>query len=731
MRKLLIILILLLLPVSGWGATYYVRTDGSNTSPYDTEAKGATVIKTVVDYIRTNGAGAGDTIDIGPGTFNATNDYFYLDHANLDNLTIQGAGRTLTLITQGSGTQHTLYGSDNLSALTVNDVTLISVAAAKNPVYKTADAGTWTFNRCDFTLGTGGGDDILDLRGDTTNLSYCRFQMLATTNKYCINATGDSGGTIKFCMAYPTGGSAFAGYGGFLLSGSGTTNVYNSVLIGIGYHGIWGQNGTVNIKNNIIQAGMDSHVAYSVYKSSGTLNALNNLLISSPFVNERWCNALDTDTNNIKTNANPKFISYARRGYIVPMVDDTGNLDYAEMVAGLLAARGWKGTWCPTVADITGGIYSDVRTLLQGGTMEIGLHGYSHTSLIYAHALNFSQAGGANCTVAFDGSTITCDCDDTDYDQTLDTTNASYDTVGEIVTALNGSKGWTVAKSTTDSQTASYISDSALATSFASMGATAEPCDIDFDRTGIESGLLKDEMADAKTLLENTVVNGAGNITDPQTGNTYQVNSFGATYYLGDATTKAAAYVTFQNYRYSATGAAIEDTVQRLTDVDAYALGALNPVDHIKGDGSEADIRQNIRALAFAVAQCGMIVPILTHTTDSLTEAQWGYVLDELSKFPNIDVTSMQLAIADIKANWTDDEDGTYSKTYTTFTDPLLQATSPCINAGTNPFSDGDGDQYDYAGNLVWSDTTDAAVGAWSDGVEIGAYGWFGGILLH
>jgi hypothetical protein len=81
-------------------------------------------------------------------------------------------------------------------------------------------------------------------------------------------------------------------------------------------------------------------------------------------------------------------------------------------------------------------------------------------------------------------------------------------------------------------------------------------------------------------------------------------------------------------------------------------------------------------------------------------------------------------------AGWNDDGDGTYSHT---FSDPTLklQATSPCINAGTNPFSDGDGDQYDFAGNLVWRDSDDKAVGAWSDGVEIGAYGWFGGILLQ
>jgi len=52
-----------------------------------------------------------------------------------------------------------------------------------------------------------------------------------------------------------------------------------------------------------------------------------------------------------------------------------------------------------------------------------------------------------------------------------------------------------------------------------------------------------------------------------------------------------------------------------------------------------------------------------------------------------------------------------------------LQNKSPCINAGTDPFSDGDGDQYDMKDRLVWSDVTDAPVGPWADGVDIGAYG--------
>lgn len=56
--------------------------------------------------------------------------------------------------------------------------------------------------------------------------------------------------------------------------------------------------------------------------------------------------------------------------------------------------------------------------------------------------------------------------------------------------------------------------------------------------------------------------------------------------------------------------------------------------------------------------------------------------------------------------------------------DFTLQPISSAIDAGTDPHVNGDGDQYDYARELVWDDTLDAPVGAWANGVEMGAYGF-------
>jgi peptidoglycan/xylan/chitin deacetylase (PgdA/CDA1 family) len=60
-----------------------------------------------------------------------------------------------------------------------------------------------------------------------------------------------------------------------------------------------------------------------------------------------------------------------------------------------------------------------------------------------------------------------------------------------------------------------------------------------------------------------------------------------------------------------------------------------------------------------------------------------------------------------------------------------LKETSPCIGTGTDPFSTGDGDQYDADGYMVWSDTFNAPVYHWRDGVDIGAYAYGGSSKVY
>lgn len=66
-------------------------------------------------------------------------------------------------------------------------------------------------------------------------------------------------------------------------------------------------------------------------------------------------------------------------------------------------------------------------------------------------------------------------------------------------------------------------------------------------------------------------------------------------------------------------------------------------------------------------------------------------------------------------------------------TNYTLSPASPCKYAGTDPFSDGDGDQYDATSPTplkIWDDATNATVGPWGYGITLGAFGYQPGKVL-
>jgi hypothetical protein len=100
--KRIAILILILFATPVWGATYYLNSNGSNTSPYDTWAKGATSIASLMALDPANGAHtvyirAGDTFS--DETFDPSTEWTN----DLTTLTIEGAdGDTRTLASDGN-----------------------------------------------------------------------------------------------------------------------------------------------------------------------------------------------------------------------------------------------------------------------------------------------------------------------------------------------------------------------------------------------------------------------------------------------------------------------------------------------------------------------------------------------------------------------------------------------------------------------------------------------------
>ena len=461
------------------------------------------------------------------------------------------------------------------------------------------------------------------------------------------------------------------------MSSTGEVTISNSMLIDSGSHGIYQTSGTLNLYNSIIQPGSDGT---SVYRGGGVLNESNNILIASPnSPNIHLATGFTPDASDILTVA-PKFQS-PRGGFCIPHIDDSGNYDYAMQVKDLLAAYNMTGGYYIETALVNEGGSGEVttaqlQTMLQDGTFEICSHSRTHTNLTYQHALTFTYAGAdTNPTVSFDGTTIILAT--TEGNDDISIPIVTYPIIGAdsitdpsnyfsngIINNFDGVNNWTITKSSSNGQNADSIYPRCQTSGFATQAPTAVPCDIDFDRTGIESGFLRNEVANSKADLDNIL----GGYLDPQTGQSYQCNSFGWPY---DDNSVADRQATIDAGYTNARGSSTDG---RLESFDMYSFEVYGYL-YIVGDRSEVQIRQRALAIGFYAAVNGYVIPVLGHKPDEITLTEWGWILDEWSKIPGLTVCSPQLFAKYVRDNdaYTDNGDGTFSRQFTRSDENLRQ----------------------------------------------------------
>jgi hypothetical protein len=354
-----------------------------------------------------------------------------------------------------------------------------------------------------------------------------------------------------------------------------------------------------------------------------------------------------------------------------------------------------KGTWYLPIANLSSSNYAAVRALVANGTIEVAAHAAYHTALTYAHGIRVTVAsGGANPTVAFDGTTITLSSDGRTA-ITIDTSAAAKDTIGEICTtyADDGGGTWTLARSTTDSQIDAQIDNTTPATTLKTMTATAVPTDIDFDQitadcTGGTGSPFWDVMIyDARTTTAS-VVNGAGDVTDPQMGAVYVCNSQSNPFNLSNINVETATRTSgFTNARAGTYTGAQHNLGNSM---NLYQHRSVNCSGLI--GSTVAETKARARSVAMDAAISGKIVYLLAHnegecsTTD---ENGWKAILDTFSELHtrgSLVVTSAQLATVAVKTSpWTyTAATGISTRTYATYGDYRLKADSLAINAGTD-----------------------------------------------
>lgn len=663
-------------------ATYYVSKDGgthdagSNTAPYDTWAKAATSINTVVTYIKNSGS-PGNVVYLDSDTFNGSSDYILLDSSNHANLSIEGSGRTDTIIKPAEHSSIVISSASANNVLIENATIEASGVTRYGVLLSTSSTGISLVNlniisqsnaTQSLIWNSGGG---LSIRN-----THIYFSWDKATAAYPVYYSGGASGVIENTISMALGTSDFTN--AWVLYGTGITTVNKSIILDSKADGILHNYGTVDVRDSLISGGLRDIATYPLRSVGGTAIAQNNYLIGNSFYgNNHWVSGF-VDTNNIKSNEDPKPIEYSRKGYIIPHVDDSGNFSYAEQVADKLNLYGFKGTFYLEGSNWDFENNNDLRNMVSGGVMEVANHSWSHTNLTTTHAINISQTGGVNCSASFNGSTINLDCDGSDYDQIIDTTDANNDTLGEIVTRYSSVKGWTLIKAS------SYVYDKTKASSLLISVSTTVPCSLDFDLSGIDGsvGLIKDEIFDSKTWL-TSLINENGDVVDGQTNSAFVAQSFGYPNNSGTEVSRAATInANYTNARYQST-ASIPTSIEYVTNLDLFSLGVMS--DSYLGTNNEETTRERARALAFSVAQSGMSVYVLSHNTSELSMNEWDWILDEWNKFGDcINITSSQLFADDIRSvNWTDNGDGTYFRNFD-YSNYYPQSTSPLIDAGTN-----------------------------------------------
>lgn len=649
---------------------------------------------------------SGHTLHIANGIYSSTSDYILADNANLNNLTVTGEG-VLSVVAPAE------YGfTCSLAGLTVMLKSFyLSGAINKNTL---AMAVISTVNVEDLVIAAPTGHQNRSLAA--IDAGICNFKntefhsvFYDADPRHAFYYAGSSSGSIENCIVRPSIHSAVAS--SVYLNTSGNVNIDNTLIIGVAGHGLQcASTGTYTVKNSIINGGCKNASAFPILRTGGSLSIGNSLVIANPFDGAKTISGVYTDLGgNTLTSLNPKLTRNARKGYILPCIDDSGNFARALEIETLLAAKGFTGTFFLEGVTWNSANTPSLREMVGRGVVEVGTHTWTHSDLELSGKL-------WDVTKAFETVTI---------DRTANTITLS----GGGVVAGFRSKTLAVIKTELEALGATVTPTTLYSTTFSVSDkiyslakgevindlVAGTAVDILVDVTA-EGGLYRAELRDAKALLESEI----GEVTDPQTGRTYVCNSIGCPYNGSNSSARSAGIASgFLSMR----GMYSTDTSTTIGKynhaADLYRIYVLSVGTVIKGDGTEAVIRRNARALAFAVAESGLCVSLLTHTAADLSLQQWGWMLDEFASFGNqINVCSQQKFALDVREQGWIKTGGIYSKPLSDADgDYHLQPTSPCIGAGTEI----SGITTDIEGNMLYPPYNIGPYGAAAGALETGA----------
>jgi hypothetical protein len=654
--------------------TVYVKTDGSETSPYDTWAKAAKLCSTAQTYLdgRTS---TGHIMYVAPGTY--TDDFLNLTDADAQDETIFGVST--------AGIAANATGDTCLNYPAAKADIMLAILAGKDSISfsKTGiKIKNITLKDADSTH-----SGIIGTAGDVT-LTNCQINDCAS---YIIYLSG-TGTTVTTNKSRFYGGANIGGWEAavYLQNTSNFTSNYD-IFTGspskpLGKNNVFYNHGTGTLTLNNTEAFATSLCPQVILQDAAGALVVNNAILSggtvanvrttagSGAVSNSILNyqpggaALSgtiTDTNNQK-GVNPLLVNARFPAIIIPCIDDSdaSASGYIAALAAELVTRNLRGTWF-IEADGIAGVAETIAAV--SGNMSIGVHSRTHSSLDVANGRKLYDvtkaaetitidrtAGGGTGTITLSGGGSVTSF----KTKTLEGIKTSLEALGATVTA-----------------NATYVG---AATGKIRTGAWGE---VIADGTAINAlnllvsddteGLFKSEIVDAKTVAEVTL--GAG---DAKTFS----NPYGVSVAAAETAMQTAGYISARPNSYAATHAYL------LSSVNIFDLTYINSVTHINpsGTATDAEIKQNAVNLCEFLVNSGGIVYLLAHSTSELTIAQWKIVLAVIASYAGITVTDANTATTTITSSPWAGGPTTYTRTMPFATDFHLQGGSPAINAGTD-----------------------------------------------
>lgn len=453
---------------------------------------------------------------------------------------------------------------------------------------------------------------------------------------------------------------------------NGVSPTLNNVNInGISTEAIFNQNtGTVTCNNCIVlNSCLDSATKYPITNSStGVITFNNGLVLPNTKDQSRISTGGTVNLSNV-SYAMPLFRQSRRPAVAVFGVDDLGSLGYFnDVVAPALSVYGWKGTLAISApGDATESNWTTINVLYAAGH-DFTVHGDTfENKMTDLTGLRIQYVGaGSAATMTIADNTLTTSCTgDTDSNLNIDLTNASYDTLNELVAYINGLAGYTCTRLNTDTSVkinTAYLAD-----------ITGEDIRTGTYDAALDADKVYDgEMTATKASIEANIPGytadifvAPGNASDAsmRTG----MRARGIVFARGDGT--------------SSSGLMEELTVHNVTPKSLYVFfgNDANP------QNTAGKIEQYMGAYLEYLAWAGGIAWFYAHDTDEFTADAWAAVLAVVKKHGGITVLPAKQAYSYIVANGSTADSGvTYTRTWTDASDYRLRAGSPAINAGTD-----------------------------------------------